>query len=54
MRNFLIHDWSLLEKKLIIATFFMSGIIIGFIFAPIKRGIYCGNHNGNTEITKEI
>ncbi len=53
MKNFYNQEWSFLEKKLIVATFFMAGIIIGFIFAPIKRGIYCGNHNGNTDITRE-
>ncbi|MFR3729087.1 hypothetical protein [Lacrimispora sp.] len=53
MKYFLNHEWNLLEKQLIIATCFMSGIIIGFMFAPIKRGIYCGNHNGNTDITRD-
>ena len=29
-----------------IAMFFM-GIVIGFVLAPIKNGVYCGNHNTN-------
>ncbi len=26
---------------------FLSGIILGFLVAPAKKGIYCGNNNGN-------
>lgn len=26
---------------------FLAGIIVGFFIAPIKKGIYCGNYNGN-------
>ena len=26
---------------------FLGGIIIGFLIAPAKQGIYCGNHSGN-------
>lgn len=26
---------------------FLIGILVGFFFAPIKKGIYCGNNNGN-------
>ena len=26
---------------------FLSGIIIGFLFAPIKKGISIGNNSGN-------
>jgi hypothetical protein len=46
MNNFIKNEWSLLEKKLIISTFFLLGMVIGFAFAPIKKGIYCGNNNG--------
>lgn len=42
MESFYSREWNCLEKKLIVATAFMSGIIIGFIFAPIKKGVYCG------------
>ena len=27
---------------------FQAGVILGFLLAPIKKGVYCGNHNGNT------
>ena len=28
------------------------GIIIGFMWAPTKKGIHCGNDSGNTYIFK--
>lgn len=43
-----------MEKSLrfwIGATFLFLGIIIGFLIAPIKNGIYCGNYSGNTYLT---
>jgi len=27
--------------------FFLLGIILGFLFAPIKKGLYIGNYSGN-------
>jgi hypothetical protein len=53
MNNFINNEWSPLEKKLVISTFFLSGMVIGFLFAPIKKGIYCGNNNGATRYLKE-
>ncbi|WP_185967680.1 hypothetical protein [Clostridium sp. HBUAS56010] len=53
MKEFFNQQWNHGEKLLVVAAFFMSGIILGFIFSPIKKGIYCGNHNGNTELGKE-
>lgn len=26
-------------------SLFLLGVVIGFQFAPIKKGIYCGNNN---------
>lgn len=26
---------------------FLFGVITGFLYAPVKRGIQCGNNNGN-------
>ncbi len=34
-------------KILSVVTALLGGIIIGFMMAPIKKGIYCGNNNGN-------
>lgn len=52
MKDFFNEEWNILDKKLVVSTALLSGIIIGFIFAPIKKGVYCGNHNGNTQLTK--
>ena len=38
---------------LVSTIFLLLGIIIGFIIAPIKKGVYCGNNNGNTYSTKK-
>lgn len=27
--------------------FLLFGVIVGFLIAPIKKGIYCGNNNSN-------
>ncbi|MFT4006766.1 MAG: hypothetical protein QM683_14515 [Lacrimispora sp.] len=53
MESFYNREWNCLEKRLIVVTAFLSGIIIGFIFAPIKKGVYCGNHNGNTRLHRK-
>lgn len=26
---------------------FLGGIILGFLIAPVKKGVYCGNYSGN-------
>ncbi len=33
---------------------FFFGIIIGFLISPIKKGIYCGNNNGNNNSDVDI
>ena len=48
MKDFYHSEWNLPEKLLVTATALFFGIIVGFLFAPIKKGVYCGNHNGNT------
>ena len=35
------------EKILLGAACFFAGTVVGFLIAPIKKGIYCGNNNGN-------
>ncbi|MDF2886437.1 MAG: hypothetical protein K0R23_822 [Lacrimispora sp.] len=52
MNKFFNQEWNVLDKKLIVSTALLLGIIIGFVFAPIKKGVYCGNHNGNTQLSK--
>ncbi|GLC83000.1 hypothetical protein [Lacrimispora brassicae] len=50
MRIFFNREWSMAEKRLLILSSFLLGCVLGFLFAPIKKGIYCGNHNGNTRL----
>ena len=26
----------------------LAGVIVGFLLAPVKKGIYCGNNSGNS------
>ena len=33
------------EKVLLGAACFFAGAVAGFLIAPIKKGIYCGNNN---------
>ena len=35
------------EKWLLAAACLFAGVILGFLLAPIKKGIYCGNYSGN-------
>lgn len=35
------------EKKLLVLSCFLGGIVAGFLLSPIRRGIYLGN-NGNS------
>lgn len=53
MKYFYNREWTSCEKKLVTATAFLFGIVLGFMFAPIKKGIYCGNNNGTTTYLTE-
>ena len=35
------------EKVLLGAACFFAGAVAGFLIAPIKKGSYCVNNNGN-------
>lgn len=35
------------EKGFLGLACFLGGVVVGFLIAPIKKGIYCGNNNGN-------
>ena len=41
------------EKVLLGAACFFAGAVVGFLLAPVKKGIYCGNNSGNTYGTGE-
>lgn len=49
MKEFMQKEWCITDKYLILTTTFLTGLILGFLFSPIKKGIYCGNNNGNTQ-----
>lgn len=39
-----------MKKKspvLLCTTFFLLGVVLGFLFAPIKNGVSIGNNSGN-------
>ena len=48
IKEFFTRDWTLAEKILVILCCVLIGMVKGFLLAPIKRGISCGNNNGNT------
>ena len=41
------------EKVLLGAACFFAGAVAGFLIAPIKKGIYCGNNNGDSSEENE-
>lgn len=53
--NFIKRDWSISEKLLLSSVLISTGLVLGFVIAPIKKGIsirwaicsHNGNHNGN-------
>jgi hypothetical protein len=50
IKEFFARDWTPAEKVLVILCCIMLGVIKGFCLAPIKRGISCGNNNGNSYV----
>lgn len=36
------------ERKLLVLSCFLGGVVAGFLLAPIRKGIYCGNNNGSS------
>ncbi len=48
IKYFFMRDWTMTEKILIIICCILLGMVKGFFLAPIKKGISCGNNNGNT------
>lgn len=47
VKEFFDREWTGSEKVLIIVCSILAGIVYGFLIAPIKKGISCGNNNGN-------
>lgn len=43
--------WIIVKKStlfLLCSTMLILGTVLGFLLAPIKKGVYIGNNNGNT------
>ena len=53
MRECMEKDWNMMEKRLVMSVCLLAGLLLGFMIAPVKRGIYCGNNNGNTQLADE-
>ena len=51
VKEFFGMDWTPAEKVLVILCCILFGVIKGFCLAPIKRGISCGNNNGNSYVS---
>ena len=41
------------ETILLGAACFFAGAVAGFLIAPIKKGLYCGNNSGNNYADKK-
>ena len=48
IKGFFRRDWTPAEKVLVILCCILLGVVKGFLLAPIKKGISCGNNNGNS------
>lgn len=42
------------EKKLLVLSCFLGGIVAGFLLSPIRRGIYFGNGNSISNAGNDI
>lgn len=50
IRDFFDREWCESDKWLAVVSAFLAGVVIGVMVSPVKRGIYCGNNNGNTHL----
>ena len=48
IKYFFTRDWTMAEKVLIIICCILLGMVKGFLIAPIKKGISCGNSCATT------
>lgn len=42
------------EKFWMGAALLFLGVIVGFMLAPVKKGIYCGNNNRNNSANRYL
>lgn len=45
--EFVNRSWTKEEKFLVVLSAALAGIIVGFIFSPVKKGIGLFSHNGS-------
>lgn len=50
IKGFLGRDWTPAEKALMLLCAVLFGVVYGFLIAPVKKGISCGNNNGNSYV----
>ncbi|MBS6951769.1 MAG: hypothetical protein KH230_00875 [Enterocloster asparagiformis] len=50
MKDFFDREWCYSDKCMAVLSAFLCGVVVGIMISPVKRGIYCGNHNGNTQL----
>lgn len=53
VREFFDGEWCFSDKCLVLATAFLSGLVLGFLLSPTKWGIFCGNYNGSNRMPED-
>ena len=43
VKEFLHQDWTMTEKTLLIADLLLAGVLIGWLTAPFKGGLFSNN-----------
>lgn len=52
--DFINRSWTTEEKILVVLFSTLLGIVVGFIFSPVKKGISVLSHNGSNNSNNEI
>ena len=47
VKEFLHQDWTITEKVLLIADLLLAGVLIGWLTAPFKGGLFSNNVFGS-------
>lgn len=47
VKKFLHQDWTITEKVLLIADLLLAGVLIGWLTAPFKGGLFSNNVFGS-------
>ena len=49
--DFVDRDWTMAEKILFGLDCLLAGVILGFLFSPLKKGLSIGSNNGCNNTT---